>query len=155
MIQTQSLDPTPSNYYQNIQHSQTFQQRIIGNGGGGIHNQQQPSTASSHQIIQPNYEAPNHLHGLSSITVCPMDRQQNKLFSSDPSVHHQHHHWLSINNPSVLPSSSTVIGGTHDGGFPSHLFPSHYGNPNLNNHQIIPLKEEQQPTNDIQNTSTF
>ncbi|CAK5058571.1 unnamed protein product [Meloidogyne enterolobii] len=99
MIQTQSLDPTPSNYYQNIQHSQTFQQRIIGNGGGGIHNQQQPSTAS-HQFIQPNYEAPNH------------------------------------------------------GGFPSHLV-DFYGNPNLNNHQIIPLNEEQQPTNDIQNTSTF
>ncbi|CAK5061329.1 unnamed protein product [Meloidogyne enterolobii] len=156
MIQTQSLDPTPSNYYQNIQHSQTFQQRIIGNGGGGMHNQQQPSTASSHQFIQPNYEAPNHLHGLSSMTVCPMDQQQNQLFSSDPSVHHQHHHhWLSINNSSsVLPSPSTVIGGGNDGGFPSHLV-DFYGNPNLNNHQIIPLKEEQQPTNEIQNNSTF
>ena len=41
MIQTQSLDPTPSNYYQNIQHSQTFQHSFFGNGGGGIHNQQQ------------------------------------------------------------------------------------------------------------------
>ncbi|KAL7078854.1 hypothetical protein ACQ4LE_001973 [Meloidogyne hapla] len=144
MIQTQTLDPTPSNYYQNVQHhSQTFQQRI-GNGGG-IHNQQQPSTPS-HQFIQPNYETTNHLHGLSSM-VCPIEQQQNGLFSSDPTVHH---HWLSINNSSsVLPSSS--VGGGNEA-FPSHLV-DFYGNGlSSNNHQLIPLKEE--PNNEIQRDST-